>query len=581
MCFNITNIPTIVATIIKQINTALKLISSDGTYDSIYSKSFFPKIAESSSESDNNIFIGIIIFTILIIIVLYIYWIYNTKKKSISTEIPLTQFINNIAKVYESLPTPTVLFDLKGYILFMNKSANELMNSNKNISNHHDEHTLFNYTILSDEMIEDLTNNKPLHFTYNLISKDSIFNYLGDYILPSNHIFDIHIIPIGNDGAILNGYITYIYDITDDFNKHNSNLKLITSLSQISDNNIAEHYFYDAYDNAFFTVVDNKIITTGFTYDDSLQYIHPISRSLFIDEFLSILNGEKKKAKININRKQNLNSDYTSCEIGLNAIKKDSNTTLGISIITISNEHRNNDIDLIRENIDYIFEHNRYILFEYNINNDLIKLKRYNLEKSTNLQDAYKFVHANDIIKINETINDLKNRNIERAYLVVRFALDNAQDYSYYEIHVKLNNNDTIIGVCHDITEQLYHLQELEEFKDCAIKVCELNKMSYIEYYVDEFDNLIIPFNLTEKYGIDDENITTNMDTESLEKYQSLLSSMKKQLEIDNTIVIKTQSPKIHENISLEFNLISVKDENKHTISKYIGFVKDNTYNDR
>ena len=117
-------------------------------------------------------------------------------------------------------------------------------------------------------------------------------------------------------------------------------------------------------------------------------------------------------------------------------------------------------------------------------------------------------------------------------------------------------------------------MRELEEFKECAIKACELNNMGYIEFYVDEFDNNIIPYNISIRYDIDDENITDGMDDKSLEIYKNLLESMSKRLEIDNSIIIQTKSHKTDTIISLEFNLTPIKDDNNH-IYLYIGFVKD------
>ena len=98
--------------------------------------------------------------------------------------------------------------------------------------------------------------------------------------------------------------------------------------------------------------------------------------------------------------------------------------------------------------------------------------------------------------------------------------------------------------------------------------------MGYIEFYVDEFDNYIIPYNISLKYDIDDENITDGMDDKYLEIYKNLLESMSKRLEIDNSIIIQTKSHKTDNIISLEFNLTPIKDENNH-IYLYIGFVKD------
>ena len=563
--------------IINKINIALKTIRTNGVYDGLYAKRFFSDNRDTLKQFEAWLMIvSIISFIILIICVLYIHWKYQTEKNyKTGSRQPIGPFITNLGKISESSPTPTIFFDVMGHIKFMNQAAHKLMNINKEVKINFKEHTLFNYTVLTNEMIEDITNNKPLNFTCDLINKDNPFNYLGDYALPINRIFDIHILPACNYGTKLNGYLTYIYDITELNEANNNNKKLITSLSQISDNQITDSYFYDKHNNIFYTINQNKICSTGITYENCLQYIHPISRSLFIEEFLSILNEEKKKATISINKRVDLKDDYSQCTIVLDAIKNENDSTIGISITTLPTYSKSILINHSDDNINFIIESSKYQLLEYKLEDNVINIYFGNESKTISLNDVFKNIHIDDIIKINETINELRNHNIDKAYLVIRFILSDENNYKYYEINLKSNNsNNSIIGAYHDITEQLSHLRELEEFKECAIKACELNNMGYIEFYVDEFDNNIIPYNISIRYDIDDENFTDGMDDKSLETFKNLLESMSKRLEIDNSIIIQTKSHKTDTIISLEFNLTPIKDDNNH-IYLYIGFVKD------
>jgi hypothetical protein len=79
-------------------------------------------------------------------------------------------------------------------------------------------------------------------------------------------------------------------------------LQYLTSLSQISDKQLLDICYYDNDDNRFYSFANNTAHDTGVSYEQALTYIHPLSRSLFIEEFLSILNGEKRTAQITIKR---------------------------------------------------------------------------------------------------------------------------------------------------------------------------------------------------------------------------------------------------------------------------------------
>ena len=184
--------------IIDKINSSLRTIRSNGTYDSIYFKRFYP-INEDSIQPFEITFliIGVVITMILIFYVLYVHWLYQAEKKKKSPVIiDDTPLITNMQKIYDSIPTITVYFDNLGKLKFINKAGYELVNSSRRTKLYFNENSIFEHTILNNEMIDKLKNKTAIHFTYNLISKDSIFNHLGDFVLPKDKIYSIYIIPI-------------------------------------------------------------------------------------------------------------------------------------------------------------------------------------------------------------------------------------------------------------------------------------------------------------------------------------------------------------------------------------------------
>lgn len=570
--------------VIDKINKSLKTIKSNGTYDLIYSKRFYPEVRDSLTKFELWVMIiCTVVIMALMIYILYIHWVYQAEKNKYSqTPTPL---VTSLGRIFESLPTPIVFYDVVGQIKFLNQPAIELMNFNKSVKLHQGEHTLFDYTILNAEMIEDLHDNKPIQFTYDLINEESLFNYMGDYALPHNRIFNIHIIPACNFKTPIHGYFAYIYDITDLRNATHNNLKYITSLSQITDNSLLEICFYDSFDNMFYTFEKNEVIKTGITYEQILTYIHPLTRSIFIDEFLSILNGEKRRAKLTINRNNNETKDYTPCELTLNAIRVDNNTIIGISIV-VTPSHTNQPILFknkeLEEDMIFLSSSSGYRFIEYSPIEDILCIKTAeNTTKTLTSEQAFNHIHTGDVEKVRETIEGLKSKQIDKAYLVVRFSQDNSMSYNFYEIHLQTKSdnlrNYKIVGVYHNINEQLMRIKEHEEFKEIVNITCENNNMGYFEYYVDESDNTLIPDVISTNYGIDDNNITGSMDLDSIERYKAFISLINMRCEDIDNISLNIKSPRTGLHVVLEINIMPIKDEVTQTVNKYIGFVKATT----
>lgn len=573
--------------IINKINSALQTIRSNGTYDAIYSKRFFPNADDSLKPFElSMIILSIAIMMILIIYILYIHWLYQSeKRKKSKPAIDDTPFITNLTKIYDSIPTVAVFFDDIGRIRFINKAGHDLVNASRKTRLYLGQHTLFNHTILNDEMIDKLKAKKIINFTYNLISKDSIFNHLGDYVLPTNKIYNIFIMPVSNYGTVLSGYLAYIYDITTLHNTEYRNLKYVTSLSQIADNNLLDICYYDSEDNLFYTFANNTAKSTDITYEKGLQYIHPLYRSRFIEEFLSILNGEKRTAKITIKKNTPKNQKYYTCDVTLNAIRVDSNTTIGISLVTTSSvaKHalsiKNNELD---NKITFLLNTSNYQFFEYEQETDRFIITRQDYTyKRLNHEQLLEIIHPDDRKKANEIINDLKTGKIENTYTIIRYK-PNSYNYNYYKISIHSYHDDIIgttkfFGVYHNITEQIQEMREYEEFKEIAIQTCETIGLGYFEYSLTDSEHYYIPDIFTDKYGFDDENFMNCMDEESRNIFNSLIEKFNAKERNIGKNVIKLKSPITDSWIYFEFMLHPIEDDMNQQIYKYMGFLNDIT----
>lgn len=572
--------------VIKTINNALQAIRADGTYDSIYSKRFFPKEEETLAAFELCLIIlGITIMMVLIIYILYIHWLYQAEKRKKNAPVfDDTPLITNIGKIYDSLPTVTVFFDNVGRIKFINHAGHDLVNASRKTRLHLGNFTLFNHTILNDEMIDNLKDNKAVNFTYNLISKDSIFNHLGDYVLPANKVYNIFIMPVANYGTALSGYLAYIYDITHLHTTEQTNLKYVTSLSQIADNKLLDISYYNSEDNMFYTFSNNTAVNTGITYENGLTYIHPLYRSIFIEEFLSILNGEKKTAKITIKKNSIKNPKYSSCDVTLNAIRVDSNNTIGISMVTTPTEIKQAMViknKELQDKLSFLQHSSGYQFLEYNPETDKYDIfTQSSAHKQFSSNQLLNMIHPDDCEKAVEIIEDIKAQKTTSAYLVIRYKIDNSNHYNYYGITLRSCNNDTpysdkIIGVYHNITDNMQRLRELEEYKESTTVVCEMNYMGYFEYSPNDFEHLYIPYLFTEKYGIDDDNFTDCMDEESRMTFFSLIDKFNERSADVNNYHIRMKSPDSGKWVKFEFILNPIRDDINQEIYKYMGFMKE------
>lgn len=570
--------------IIQKINNALQTIKANGTYDSIYSTRFFPSENDSLKALEHWIIIICIAFImILIIYVLYIHWLYQAeKKKRIATSIDTKPFATNMGKIYDSNPTATVYFDITGHLKFINKAANELVKTSRSSKLYMENYTIFNHTILNDEMIDNLKNNKAINFTYNLISKDSIFNHLGDFVLPKNRIYNIFILPLSNYGTPLNGYLTYIYDITSQHISEYNNLKYTTSLSQISDNKLLDICFYDVEENSFFIFSNNKAYNSGISYEKALSHIHPIDRSIFIEEFLSILNGEKRISRLTIRKHNNTSQEYDICDVTLNAIRVDSNTTIGISLITTPTNTNQAVVIKNKEleyQLDFFLHSSGYQFLEYNLITDIYNITTIDKShKEYTSEQLLNSIHPDDREKFSEIITDLKSHKLNNEYIVLRFLSNNLNNYKYYGItlhscYFDTPSSEKIIGAYHNVTDNLLRLRELEEFKESATLACEMNDMGVFEYNLNEYEHMYIPYIFTSKYGIDDDNFIDLMDDNSKERFKNLINLFKVKTTKIDIEPISIFSPKINQWIHFKFNIIPIRDDIDQEIYKYMGFM--------
>lgn len=573
--------------IINQINLSLQAIRSNGTYDTIFSKRFYPDADDSLKLFELSlIIIGSILMMVFIVYILYIHWLYQAeKRKKIMPVIDDTPFITNLGKIYDSIPTVSIFFDDIGRIKFINQAGHNLVNSSRKTKLHLGQYTLFNHTILNDEMIDNLKADKVVNFTYNLICKESIFNHLGDFVLPTNKIYNIFIMPVSNYGTILNGYLAYIYDITALHNSEYQNLKYISSLSQIADNKLLDIYYYDNDDNVYYAFSDNTAKSIGLTYEEGLLYIHPLNRSYFNEEFLSIMNGEKKSAELTVSKRNDItSSEYNTCHISFNAIRVDNNTTIGISIVSTTvntKQHAEPDCYDLQRRLSLLSHSNEYHFFEYDSNKDEFYISTLDdTQKHIDYKQMLDNVHPGDRAKVVDIINDLKTGKTETDYIVIRYLKD--EKYNYYRIRVKIYIDESsssfkIIGFYHNITEYVQRIQELEEFSESTILTCEANGMGYFEYCPTDSEHIYIPYIFTEKYGFDDDNFIECMDDDSRNTFNRLIEKFNAKEENIGNNIIKLKSPKNNEWIYLEFLLQPIKDDLNQEIYKYMGFLNDIT----
>ena len=578
--------------VINKINNALQTIRANGTYDKIYSQRFSPPDYENITKFEVFVICALVALMLtLIVYVLYVHWLYQIeKRKRTVPKIDDTPLVTGLSKVYNSLPFIAIYFDHQGYTKFINSIGYQKGNENRYRPFSVGEHNIFDYTILNPEMIDKLKDKKPINFTYNLINtNDSIFNYLGDYPLQRNCIYNIHIIPMVNFGTPLVGYMAYIFDITAKHNTDYTNLKYVTSLSQIADNKMLDICYYDAINDRFYQFHETAEHDTKMTYEKALNFIHPIYRSFFIDEFLSLLNGEKSKSRLTIKRNYPKSQKYSTCDVTLNAIRVDHNTIIGISLVSTPSDakqaivKRNRDLE---NRISLLIKASKHQFFDYNAETDMLRILTLdNTYKDYTYPQILDNIYPEDRKKASELFEDLKSFRKNDGSLVIRFHIDDLNRYGYYRIHIHscLEDNpasENIIGIYCDITDKIKTLRELEEFRDCAINHYEQNDLGYFEYSLSERQHEYIPYIFTDKYGIDDENFNDCLDEESRRVFFDMIDKFHERADdLDENIIVKMTSPKTGGLVYMQYMITPIMSDIKHEIYKYIGFVKDITPN--
>lgn len=569
--------------VIQKINSALQTIKSNGSYDAIYSNRFFPHNEENLQAFELwIIIIAVSITMMLIFYILYINWLYQAEKRK--KNIPViddSPLITNLQKIFDSNPTITIYFDSMGRIKFINKAGYELVNTSRRTKLYLGQHSMWNHTILNSEMIDNLKNGKTVNFTYNLLNNNETFNHLGDFVLPHEKVYHIEIVPIANFGTALTGYFAYIFDITEKHCTYYNNIKLTSSLAHISDSKFVNFCYYDNESDRFFSFSGKTANNTGITYEQALTYLHPLSRSQFIDEFLSILNGEKSTAQLTLKSSSPNSQIYTINEVTLNAIRADINTTIGVSIIfaEISDKIQLQTQSEAQHKLSYLLKASGYQFFEYNINKQIIDITTTNnSHKLLDIEQFCNVIHPDDYEKSTDIINDLKTGAISNAYLVLRIKTSSSNHYQYYSINLhSQNNSEIIIGIYRNITDNMLQLRDLEEFKECTSIFCETNCMGYFEYTPNEKEPLFIPPYFTNEYGIDDENFINLMDNESQNAFNVLLDKMNTYSHKIESSRLNIKSPDTGAIVKIELYIIPISDDLKQEVYKYMGFLKDLT----
>lgn len=578
--------------VINKINNALQNIRANGTYDNIYSQRFSPPDHENITKFEVFVICAIVaLMLILIVYVLYVHWLYQAeKRKHTIPKIDDTPLVTGLSKVYNSLPFIAIYFDHQGFTKFINTIGYQKGNEKRYRPFSVGEHNIFDYTILNQEMIDNLKEKKPINFTYNLINTDdSIFNYLGDYPLQRNCIYNIHIIPMVNFGTPLIGYMAYIFDITAKHNTDYTNLKYITSLSQIADNKMLDICYYDAINDRFYQFHEMAEHDTDITYDKALSFIHPIYRSFFIDEFLSLLNGGKSKSRLTIKWNSHKSQKYNTCDITLNTIRVDHNTIIGISIVSTPSDAKQAIVKKNRnlENrISLLIKASKHQFFDYNAETDNCRvLTLDNTYKDYTYTQLIEHIHPEDQKKATTLFEELKSFRKNDGTHVVRFHIDELNRYGYYRIHMHscMEDNppsDNIIGIYSDITDELKAIRELEEFRDCATNLCERNDLGFFEYSLSDHQHEYIPYLFTDKYGIDDENFNECLDEESRRIFFDIIDKFHERAEdFDKEIIVKMTSPKTGKPVYMQYMITPIIGDIKREIHKYMGFIKDVTPN--
>lgn len=571
--------------LISQIDTALQTIRSNGTYDAIYSKRFYPNTDESLTTFELwLIIVVVIVIMVLIIYILYIHWLYQAekRKKVVPTE-DITPFVTNLGRICNTNPIATVFHDLNGHITFINQAAIELLCINNIDKLLNGSHTLFDQTLLSDQQINDLRSGKAINIEYDLYNNTVLFQYLGDLKLPTNKAYRIMIVPTIGLNTPHKGYIVYIHDTTKLLILDSENIKYITSLAQITENKLLDIRFYNVKDDDFYTFNNNIALRTGMSYEKSLQHIHPLYRSLFIEEFLSILNGEKSKAKITIKKGNGKDNKFNTCDLTMKAIKMNGNSIIGISLISTPSDIKQTAAiqnKALKSNLSFLLRTSGYQFMEYNPETYTMSITTMDeSHKEFSSQQIFDAIHPDDCPKAIEIIENFKNGKITDSYIVIRFMPDKNISYEYIELYLHSCNLDTpprniVIGVYHNITDHLTRFRELEEFKDSATTVCEKSGMGFVEYFADDSEQLMIPYIITEKYDIDDENFVENLDNESLEKYNNLINQFNERTAKIEETSFKVMSPKTGEWFKLSLVVVPVRDDINGDVYKYMGFLK-------
>lgn len=340
--------------------------------------------------------------------------------------------------------------------------------------------------------------------------------------------------------------------------------------------------FYDSEEDSFFTFTENTAHNTGISYEKGLSYIHPLYRSQFIEEFLSTLNGEKRTAKLTIKKLNTKRKKYNTCNITLNAIRVDSNTTIGISIVTTvtnSNQAIINKNNELQDNLSFLLKSSGYQFLEYNPETDKYSITTIdNSHKILSTQQMIESIHPDDCEKATEIISDLKSDKLNNAYIVLRFLNRNTHHYNYYGVNLHScyfdsRASDKIIGVYHNVTDNLQRLRELEEFKESTTLACEMNNMGFFEYNLHEFEHMYIPYIFTLKYGIDDDNFRDFMDDKSRNTFNILINKFNERSDEIDCNTIKILSPELNKWIYFKFNIIPIRDDINQKIYKYMGFM--------
>lgn len=567
--------------VINKIDNALQTIKVNGRYDLIYSGRFYNNESESIDLFELLlIIVSASIMMSLIFGILYINWLYQCEKKKRiikkQDEMPL---LASLGKFINSSPIPILYFDIFGHIKYINRAGYKFSHK---VSSDTYPYTIFNHTVLNDKLIDELKSGKPINFTYNLLSKEDIFNHLGGYVLPKNKMYNIFMVPVKSNNLVINGYVTYIFDITSQHNSEYDNIKYTTSLSQISDNMFLDICYYDVENNSFFKFHKNKAYDTGVSYEESLTYIHPLSRSLYIDEFLSILGGIKGSAILTIKKRNKKTNKYNTCVLYFNAIRADANTTLGIAFITLSSKNNRvlyNKHQELQNDLDFLLSSTGYQFLEFNlINGTFIVNTADKIRKEFSSERLFALIHPDDCGKVNELIENLKLYKQTNSYIVFRFFNVDKNKYCFYSVnlhscHLDNNPRDKVIGVYQDISNRVEQFRDLEEFKECTTLLCEKNNIGIFEYCLTDYEHIYIPYVFTEKYGIDDDNFKDFMDDTSRNIFKSLIEKFNDKIDEINCESIKILSPALNKWVYFRLNIVPVRDDMNQEIYKYVGFM--------